>query len=152
MKKIINFLDKHRLILVILILTIISWLFIGINSLIFLNHNFKKLNCTKDLDATYCYNNDFQIYINPEVEKEKIFKEKTAEIKKLKVKYELPEFNYYTSYFYEVTSLLNYNETGENEDLLVFFKNYNNSYNISNFYKANTFYYDIFYHYKINLK
>lgn len=150
-KKVLNFLDRHRFILIILTIFLIASLFLGINSILFLNHNFKKFNCTQELDETYCYHNDIQIYKDPEKEKKNIFKEKKAEIKKLKEKYKLPEFNFYTSYFYEVTSLLNYNETGENEDLLVFFKNYNTSYNISNFYQENTFYYDLYYHYKINL-
>lgn len=149
MRKVIKFLDKHRLILVVLILLLITILFIGINSIIFLNHKFQNLKCTSDLDEIYCYNEDYQIYINPEKEKEKIFNEKEKEIKALKEKYNLPKFNFYTSYYYEVAALLNYNETNENEDLLVFFKNYNTSYEISDFYKKNTIYYDLFYHYKI---
>jgi len=146
---IINFLDKHRFILVLLILLLISIIFIGINSIIFLNHKFQKLECTSELDEIYCYHESFQIYINPEDEKKKIFEEKELEIKNIKEKYNLPEFNFYTSYYYEVASLLNYTETNENEDLLVFFKNYNSSYEISDFYKKNTIYYDLFYHYKI---
>lgn len=149
MNKLINYLDKHRLILVLLILLFTAATFIGVNSFIFLKHKFEKLECTSELDETYCYHEIFQIYINPEAEKKNIFKEKELEIKALKAKYKLPEFNFYTSYYYEVASLLNYNETNENEELLVFFKNYNTSYEISNFYKKNTFYYDLFYHYKI---
>lgn len=151
MKKIINFLDSHRLILVILILILISVIFIGTNSFIFLNHKFKNINCTKDIDEVYCYHKDIKIYKNPVEEKIKIFKEKGDEIKELKEKYKLPSFNFYTSYYYEVASLLNYNETEENEELLIFFKNYNASYKIEDFYEKNTFYYGIFYPYKINL-
>ena len=151
MKKIIKFLDKHRFILILLILLIISILFIGINSFIFLNHKFQKLECIEKIDDTLCYHKNSKIYINPEVEKENIFKAKEKEINALKEKYNLPNFNYYTSYFYEVTSLLNFNETDEDKDIYEFFKNFNASYNIDNFYKENTIYYDLFYRYKINL-
>ena len=144
MKRTIKFLDNHRFILIILILLIISILFIGINSFIFLNHKFQKLNCTTQIDDTFCYYNNAKIYINPEREKESIFKEKEKEIKALKEKYKLPDFNYYTS-------LLNFNETDEDEEIYEFFKNFNASYNIDNFYKENTIYYDLFYRYKINL-
>lgn len=152
MNRIVKFLDNHRFILILLILLFISCLFLSIKSVIFLNHKFKSYRCTESLDETYCYHEGIQIYINPEKEKKNIFKEKKSAIESLQKKYALPEFNYYTSYFYEVASLLNFNETGENEELLVFFKNYNTSYNIGNFYKENTIYYDIFYHYKLNLK
>ena len=151
MKKIIKFLDKHRFILILLILLIISILFIGINSFIFLNHRFQKLNCTTKIDDKFCYYKNTKIYINPEEERDNIFKEKETELKALKEKFKLPDFNYYTSYFYEVTSLLNYNETDEEEDIYEFYKNFNASYNIDNFYKENTIYYDLFYRYKINL-
>ena len=152
MKKIISFLDKHRLILIIILLLIISFSFISVKSFIFLNHQFKKLECTNDIDETYCYHKEIKIYKDPEVEKKNVFKEKEATIESLKEKYQLPNFNFYTSYYYEVASLLNFNETDENEDLLTFFTSYNNSYGISNFYKENVFYYDLFYRYKINLK
>lgn len=149
MKKIISFLDKHRFILVLLILFLISSIFIGINSLIFLNHKFNSLTCTKDIDETYCYSNDIYIFKNPEEEKNKIFEEEKEKIEALKKKYKLPKFNFYTSYYYEVASLFNFKETDEGEDLLLFFQKYNNSYNIGEFYKKNTFYYGIFYPYKI---
>lgn len=151
MKKIINFLDNHRLILVILILFLITITFFCIKSILFLNYKFTNLDCTKNINETYCYYKETKIYINPEVQKEEIFKEKEKDIKILKEKYKLPKFNFYTSYYYEVAALLNYNETNENKDLLEFFTYYNASYNISDFYKENVLYYDLYYRYKINL-
>lgn len=99
----------------------------------------------------YCYNKETKIYRYPEEIKKVIFTEKKDDIKALKEKYKLPDFNFYTSYYYEVASLLNYNETEENKDLLEFFTNYNTSYNLSEFYKENVLYYNLFYRYKINL-
>lgn len=149
MKKIISFLDKHRFILVLLILFVISTTFIGINSFSFLHHKFNNLICTKELDEIYCYNKDMQIFKNPVQEMNRTLEEKKEKVEKFKKKYKLPDFNFYTAYYYEVASLFNFNETGEDEDLLSFFKYYNNSYNIREFYKKNTFYYGIFYPYKI---
>ena len=87
MSKIIKFLDNHRLILILLILLVVSITFISIKSVIFLNHNFKKLECTNKKDEVYCYHDEKEIYINPEKEKEKIFQEKKVEINNLKKKY-----------------------------------------------------------------
>lgn len=148
-QKIINFLNTHRLILVILILMIISIFFLTIKSVIFLNHKFNAFDCTADLDETYCFHNDIQILIEPERIKEKIFIEKAKEIKELQKDYKLPKFSKYTSYYYEVASLMYFKETGEYEELVTFFKNYNRSYDIVNFYKKNVIYFDLFYHYKI---
>ncbi len=149
MKKVISFLDKHRLILVLLILFLFSITFLSIKSIIFLNHKFTPLSCNKALDETYCFHDNIQILKNPNKDKEKIFKERKKEIKELKKKYKLPEFNYYTSYYYEVASLMHFTETGELEDLATFFKNYNRSYDIVNFYKKNIIYFDLFYRYKV---
>lgn len=149
MKRIISFLDKHRIFLALIIILVISLTFIAINSFLFFHHKFKSLTCTDELEDIYCYNNDIQIFKNPNQEKEKIFKEKSEEINNLTQKYKLPKFNFYTSYYYEVAALFNFNETNEGEDLLLFFKYYNNSYSISEFYKNNTFYYEMFYPYKI---
>lgn len=148
-KKVINFFDHHRILLVILILFILSISFMGIQSYLFLHHHFEALSCTKKKDETYCYHDDIQIFINPKETKETFFKENEEKIKELRTKYKLPKFNFYTAYYYEVASLMNYNETGENEDLLIFFKNYNRSYNLANFYQENVIYYELFYRYKI---
>lgn len=151
MKKVINYLDNHRLILVILILLLIVIAFFSIKTILFLNHKFNNLDCTQDLDETYCYYKETKIFRNPEEKKEDIFKEKKEEINSLKEKYKLPSFNFYTSYYYEIAALLNFNETDENEDLLIFFTTYNASYKIAEYYKKNILYYDLFYRYKINL-
>lgn len=148
-QKIINFLNNHRLILVILILTLISLTFLTIKSIVFLHHKFNSFNCTQELDETHCFHNDIQILIEPEKTKEKVFKEKSKEIKELQQNYKLPKFSKYTSYYYEVASLMYFKETGEYEELVTFFKNYNRSYDIVNFYKKNVIYFDLFYHYKI---
>lgn len=151
MKKIIKFLDNHRFVLIILVLLLISISFLSIKSIFFLNHKFQNLACTNDIDEMYCYNKETKIYRYPEEIKKVIFTEKKDDIKALKEKYKLPDFNFYTSYYYEVASLLNYNETEENKDLLDFFTYYNTSYNLSEFYKENVLYYNLFYRYKINL-
>jgi len=148
-KKIINFFDHHRLILVCCILIFVASLFIGINSFFFFHHKFTAFTCTSELDDTYCFHEYNQILKNPEESKNTFFKEKASEIKALQKKYKLKEFNFYTTYYYEVASLLNYNETGEGEELYTFFKNYNRSYDIPNFYKKYVIYFDLFYHYKV---
>ena len=151
MKKIIKFLDNHRFVLIILVLLLISISFLSIKSIFFFIYKFQNLACTNDIDEMYCYNKETKIYRYPEEIKKVIFTEKKDDIKALKEKYKLPDFNFYTSYYYEVASLLNYNETEENKDLLEFFTNYNTSYNLSEFYKENVLYYNLFYRYKINL-
>jgi len=148
-KKVINFLDKHRFILVLLILFLISLLFLSFNSIRFLSHDFKNLNCTKKIDNKYCYNNDNKIFINGKVEQKTFFEKNKKQINKLKKDYDLPEFNNYTSYYYEVASLLEYNSLNNKKELYNFFDIYNNTYNIESFYLKNSFYYEIFYPYKV---
>ncbi len=149
MKKIINFLDNHRLILVLLILLIISILFLSINSIIFLNHKFTALECTKDIDKEYCFHNDIKIFKDPNKIKENFFKENKKDIETLKKKYNLPDFNNYTAFYYNLAASIAYNMDKDNEKLLDFFSIYSNTYNLNEFYEKNNLYYDIFYHYKI---
>lgn len=149
LKTIIKFLDNHRLILVLLILFIISSLFLGINSLMFLNHNFKPLECTSNEDENYCYNNELKIFKNPTSSQKEFFETKKEEIAKLKNDYDLPEFNYYSAYYYEEASRLEVINTG-NEELFNFFNVFSNTYNLKKFYQKNNLYFDIFYKYKID--
>lgn len=149
LKKIINFLDRHRLILVLLILLLISFLFLGINSLLFLYHNFKPLECDKKIEDNYCYHENIKIFVEPEEEKNNFFKNNSKEIKILKETYNLPDFSYHTAYFYSLASELEYNMNEENNKLYDFFATYKNTYDLEKFYKKNIFYYEIFYDYKI---
>ncbi len=149
-KKIINFLDKHRFILVILILILVSISFLGINSVIFLNHKFEPLTCTKDIDETYCYNEDIKIFKDSEKIKEKFFLNNETLIKEFVSNHSLPEFNFYTAYYYNEVASLDFIITGENEELYNFLNTYINTYDIRKFYQKNNFYYDIFYYYKIS--
>lgn len=150
-KKLINFLNNHRVILVLLILLLISILFLSINSYRFLHHTFQNLTCTKKIDDIYCYHENIKIFQNVEKSQETFFKEKEKQIEELKERYDLPKWNKYTSYYYEIASLLDYKYGYCEEELYNFFHIYNNTYKISEFYKDNNFYYDIFYHFKINL-
>lgn len=150
-KRIINFLDRHRVFLVFLILLIITILFFTINSILFFSHSFKSSSCTENIDEVYCFHNDNKIFKNAESERKKFFKESKEKIDNLKENYDLPDWNKYTSYYYEIVALLNFNNKGTDEELYNFFHIYNNTYDITNFYKKYNFYYDIFYHYKINL-
>jgi len=149
-KNIIKFLDKHRLILVLLILFIVSISFLGINSIIFLNHKFEPLICNKDLDEIYCYNNDSKIFVNPKKEQEEFFENYQKEIAEFVSNHNLPEFNFYTAYYYNETASLDFITTSENEELYTFFNTFVNTYNLKKFYQKYNFYYDIFYHYKMN--
>lgn len=148
-KKVVKFFDSHRIILVLLTLLILSILFISLKVIIFLNHNFKPLLCTNNIDSVYCYHNEMKIFKEPEDTQKEFFKENKDSINDLIKKYNLPDFNKYTSYYYEVVAMLNYDLTGTNKNLYEFFETYNNTYNIKNFYKTNNFYYEIFYPYKI---
>ena len=123
-------------------------MFLSIKSIIFLNHDFKELKCTKKIDKTYCYYNDIKIYKNAEKERINFFEENKEKINYLIKEYKLPEFNKYTSYYYEVVSLIDI-DLNQNEDLYNFFEIYNNSYNIEEFYMKNNLYFEIFYPYKI---
>ena len=147
LKKIISFFDRHRIILVIFILLIVTTTFIGIHSIIFLQHNFTALNCTKDSDEVYCYHDNIKILKDPVSYTEKFFKNNKSEINKLKKNYKLAEFNFYTAYYYEVASSI-YN----NEELYEFFKAYSNTYNLEEFYIKNNLYFELFYNYKLPVK
>lgn len=151
MKKIVNFLDKHRLLLVLIILLFISLIFFSIKVYQFKTIDFKKLECTKDAHDNYCFNKETLIFVNPENAKNKFFKENKKQIEELKKNYKLPDFNFYTAYYYEVTSLLDYKNSGENKYIYDFFKILSNTYSLEEIYKKNTFYYEIFYPYKISL-
>ena len=74
-KKVIKFLDKHRLILIIIILIFISIMFLSVKSILFLNHNFNNMNCTKNIDETYCYHNEVKVFKNAEEAQITFFKE-----------------------------------------------------------------------------
>lgn len=149
MKKVVNFLDRHRFLLVIFILFLISLIFLGINSYQFFHHEFLRLDCTKEINDTYCYHDNIEIY--KEIGNEELFLEShEEEIKKLKEDYHLPEWNKYTSYYYETISYIDYNSNDGSEELYLFFSIYNNTYEIQSFYEKYNFYYSIFYPYKIN--
>lgn len=148
MKKVINFLDNHRVILVLLIIIIVVILFITIKSIMFLNHDFKSFKCSEEVEDV-CYFNGLEILKNPEEEKDSFFMEHENEINKLKEKYSLPTFNHYTAYYYYETSSLDYILNSESEVLLQFFRKYCNTYNIEKYYQENVLFYNLYYHYKI---
>ena len=148
-KKVINFLDNHRLVLIIIIILFISLIFLTYKSYNFLNYNFKSLRCTQDIDDIYCFNNDIKIFKEPKKYKEEYFKSNSKIIKTLQENYNLPEYNNYTSYYYEITSLIDYEMNRNNKELYEFFHIYNNTYNIEKFYIENNLYFQIFYKYKI---
>ena len=95
-KKIINFLDKHRLILALSMLLSLTIIFFLISICIFLNYNFKPLECTKNIDDSLCFHDNTEILKNPESTKETIFKAYSSEISLLIKNYNLPEFNNYS--------------------------------------------------------
>ena len=148
-RKIINFLDNHRLILALTMLIILTFIFLIVTAFIFLNYDFKPLNCTKNIDATTCYHDNTIILKNPEETKNTIFKEHQEELNTLTKTYNLPEFNSYTAYFYKEIANLDYTKNKRNETLSLFFTHYSNTYNLDNFYQTNSLFYEIFYPYKI---
>ncbi len=150
MRKIFNFLDHHRILLILLILIFIIIIFFSFNTYLFFHHRFKALECTKDIDETYCYHEDIKILVNPKKAKETFFKKYDKVIRELKNRYNLDEFNNYTAYYYLSVSQLHYEVNSEYKILETFFESYVNTYNIKTFYYKNTLYFDIFYHYKIN--
>ena len=79
----------------------------------------------------------------------KVFKEYEGEIKELVKEYDLPEFNFYTAYYYELASNFDYQKNKRNETLNKYFKIYSNTYNLEKFYKKNNLFFRIFYPYKI---
>ena len=149
-KKVIKFFDHHRVILVLTILFVISALFIGINSYFFFHHDFIPSSCTSDHDEEYCYHEDTLILKDPEKKKEEIFEEYREEIEKLQEDYHLEDFSFYTAYYYEVASKINYEITGKDEELQKFFLDYANTYNLHQFFIDYNFYFNLYYHYKIN--
>ena len=149
-KRVVNFLNRHRFLLIIIALLIITILFIGINSILFFHHQFNKLTCTKELDEEYCYHENTKIFINPLNSKDIFFEKYADEITQLINEYNLDEFNNYTAYYYYYASKINYEKNNEYKILLDFFKTYIDTYNIEEFYMENNFFFNIFYNYKIN--
>lgn len=149
-KKITSFLDKHRLLLILLILIFIVIIFFSINIYLFFHHNFKALNCTKNIDETYCYHENIKILVNAEETKKEFFNKYDKVIRELKTKYNLDEFNFYTAYYYLTASKLHYETNNEYKILQIFFESYINTYDIENFYFKNSLYFELFYNYKIN--
>ena len=149
-KKVINFLDHHRLVLIIGILLLIVILYFGINTILFFHHDFVSLSCTSDLDEEYCYHEDTIIFVNPEESKKNFFLKYDDEIEMLKEEYNLDEFNFYTAYYYLVAARLNYDTKEEYKILKNFFEIYANTYDLESFYIQNNFYFNLFYPYKIS--
>lgn len=144
LKKIINFFDTHRVVLVFTVLLLISLVFLSIKSYQFLNHDFKPVECTKEIDNTYCYHNDLEILKEPEKYKLEFFKKNKESVNDLKKVYDLREFGYYTAYYYEVASSLY-----KDEELYEFFSKYSNTYMLEDFYLKNSLYFELFYNYKL---
>ena len=149
-KRVINFFDQHRILLILLILFLIISIFIGVNSYLFFHHDFEVLVCTEEIDEDYCYHKNIKILKDPENSKEEFFAEYQDEIESLQEEYHLDEFNFYTAYYYQVASRLNYEINSEYKILKDFFEAYANTYNLEEFYKDNNFYFNLFYRYKIN--
>ena len=149
-KRVVNFFDEHRVVLIFLILILIVIIFLSINSYLFFHHEFESLTCTEETDDEYCYHNNIKIFVNPEKSKENFFTKYDDEIEKLIDDYHLDEFGFYTAYYYLVASRLNYHINSEYKILQDFFETYVNTYNLEEFYMENNFYFNLFYHYKIN--
>ena len=147
---IVNFLNKHRIFLIILILLLISLSFLTIKLIIFKTYHFKPYSCTSLIDENTCYYNDLIILKNPNSYQKDIFLEYQNYLNDLVKTYNLPEFNNYTAYLYLLASNYDYNITNRNETLNIFFKNYVNTYNLKEFYQKNVIFYDIFYPFKIS--
>ncbi len=150
-KNTVDFLDKHRLILIIIILAFIVLIFISIKSFMFLHHEFRPLKCTSNNDLNTCYHNADLIFFNPDEALKSFLGNKKEEIKNLKEKYRLPEFNFYTAYYYEIASEADFKLKNGEEELYIFFKQFNNTYNLKEFYLENTFYFNIFYYFRISI-
>lgn len=149
-KRVVNFFDEHRVVLIFLILILIVIIFLSINSYLFFHHEFESLTCTEEIDDEYCYHNDIKIFVNPEKSKEDFFTRYDDEIEKLIDDYHLDEFDFYTAYYYLVASRLNYDINSEYKILQDFFETYVNTYNLEEFYMENNFYFNLFYPYKIS--
>ena len=121
-KRVVNFFDEHRVVLIFLILILIVIIFLSINSYLFFHHEFESLTCTEEIDDEYCYHNDIKIFVNPEKSKEDFFTRYDDEIEKLIDDYHLDEFDFYTAYYYLVASRLNYDINSEYKILQDFLK------------------------------
>lgn len=150
-KRIINFFDNHRITLVILILFLITLAFVSIKSYLFLHHDFIPLNCMSNINDEICNHNNMIIFTNPEKSKSAFFAQYNPEINKLQETYNLPEFNYYTAYYYELVSEIDYKLKNGREELYTFFNQFSNTYSLNDFYLKNTLYFDIFYYFRISI-
>ncbi len=148
-KKISNFLDKHRLILVLSVLLLISLIFILVNLYIFFHYKFEALECPVNTKEETCINKDITILKEPEKKREEIFKEYEDNILELKEEYNLPDFNFYTAYYYTLASNIDYTKNERNITLNQFFNDYSNTYKLDEFYKNNNLFYQIFLPYKV---
>ncbi len=148
-RKIVSFFDRHRFILSLFLMLLVSIIFILVSLILFFNHDFEALKCNKDIDQEICNYNNKEIFIKPEESINKIFREYKIEIEELKKEYKLPEFGFYTAYYYELASNFDYQKNKRNETLNKYFKIYSNSYNLEKFYKKNNLFFRIFYPYKI---
>lgn len=148
-KNIINFFDHHRLILILIILLLASIIFLGLNSFIFLHHDFIALECDNTIDEIYCETNNVIILQNASKSVKQFFKDNQKEIDDLKETYSLNEFNNYTAYYYYTAAKIDYNINPDNDTLYSFFSAYINTYDLENFYLKNNFYFQIFYPYKL---
>ncbi len=148
-KKVVSFFDRHRFIFVLVILFLVSFIFIGVKIFTFLNHKFEALSCKDKIKETTCMVGNKEIFLEPEEEINKLFKEYDKEIKDLKEQYNLPEFNFYTAYYYYLVSKIDYQMYGRNESIMDYLYIYINTYNLEEFYQKNNVFYEIFYPYKI---
>lgn len=88
--------------------------------------------------------------MDPKKSKEKIFNNYKDEIKELQENLNLDDFGFYTAYYYQVASDLNYEIKKENKELKDFFEIYANTYDLENYYLENSIYFKWFYRYTIN--
>lgn len=148
-QKIVKFFDKHRFILVVVCILLVVIIFFGVNCYLFFHKNFLEYKCSTSIDDNYCYYGDVKILKDPLGYKDKIFLEYENTLEEFIKKYNLPEFNMYTAYYYSLAGKMEYNITHANESLFVFFESYVNTYDLLEFYKKYNFYFEIFYPYKI---
>ena len=104
-------------------------------------------NCSLDFITGLSNEENFSKYSTP---KFNFFENYQKEIAEFVSNHNLPEFNFYTAYYYNETASLDFITTSENEELYTFFNTFVNTYNLKKFYQKYNFYYDIFYHYKMN--
>lgn len=152
MKKVINFWDNHRIILVLSILLIVAILFLGIKSLIFINYKFEKLECDSNIGEDKCYVGERVVLVNPMKSKKDFWENHEEEIDQLRLEYELPDFSMHTAYFYEIAALLDWKLADGKEEIYDFFKVFCDTFSLEDFYQKNIVFYDIFYPERINLK